>query len=302
MSLTVLEPGPYSLVVDLGRPRHRSLGAPLGGAADRAAFIQGNALVGNSSDEAALEFALAGPTLRANADFGCVIFGVPFDAWIDDRFIHPGIAFNLKAGEILHIGSSAIGMHGYLCIAGGIQAIPTLDSRTAFDPLNRHDTLTCLPGKTTARSLGEPVVSHGLANEVVILRCIPGTQTDWFDARSFFGESFTVSPASNRMGLRLTGKPLVLPGRELVSEPVCPGTVQVVNDGQCIILGVDGQTIGGYPKIAHVIAADIDRLGQLRPEQVVRFQTISLDDAEVALRNRAEQIQKNIMRLQVAIE
>ena len=85
MSLTVLEPGPLSLVVDLGRPHHRSLGVPLGGAADRAAYLQGNALVGNEPGAAALEFALAGPTLRAGANLGCVIFGAPFEAWIDDK-------------------------------------------------------------------------------------------------------------------------------------------------------------------------------------------------------------------------
>jgi allophanate hydrolase subunit 2 len=84
------------------------------------------------------------------------------------------------------------------------------------------------------------------------------------------------------MGLRLKGDPLQRKPGELVSEPVGPGAVQVVNDGQCIVLGVDGQTIGGYPKVAHVIAADLDRLGQLRPGQAVRFEMNNVDDAEGA--------------------
>ena len=67
------------------------------------------------------------------------------------------------------------------------------------------------------------------------------------------------------MGLRLNGPLLPAPPGEMLSEPVCPGTVQVTREGQCIVLGVDGQTIGGYPKIAHVIDADLDLLGQLRP-------------------------------------
>ena len=206
MSLTVLEPGPLSLVVDLGRPHHRSLGVPLGGAADRAAYLQGNALVGNEPGTAALEFALVGPTLRADADLACVIFGAPFDAWIDDQPIHIGTTFNLRAGSTLRIGGTAAGLRGYLCVAGGIQAKVILGSRSAFEPLQRHDVLPCLPGSTIARSLGDAVVSFVDANEIVTLRCLPGPQADWFDGRAFFGESFTVSSASDRMGLRLTGK------------------------------------------------------------------------------------------------
>ena len=86
------------------------------------------------------------------------------------------------------------------------------------------------------------------------------------------------------MGLRLSGKPLTRPSREMVSEPVCPGTVQVLNDGQCVILGVDAQTIGGYPKIAQVIAADLDLVGQLRPGQGVSFKLVTIEEVEQAIR------------------
>ncbi len=294
MSLTVLDPGPYSLLVDFGRPHHRSLGVPIGGAADRAALAQGNALVGNEPDAVALEFALAGPKLQANADHGCVIFGAPFKAWIDDVPIHAETTFNLKAGSVLRIGDSAIGMRGYLCVAGAFLAAPVLGSRTSFDALKRQDVLTCQSGQVTARSLGNPVTSY---SPNMCLRCLAGPQAEWFEADQFFGPSFQVSPLSNRMGQRLSGKSLMLPNRELVSEPVCPGTVQVVNDGQCIILGVDGQTIGGYPKIAQVIAADIDRIGQLRPGQEVRFTEVTLEEAEAAFHDRNLKLRHNLMRL-----
>src|SRR5262249_61372345 len=92
--------------------------------------------------------------------------------------------------------------------------------------------------------------------------------------------------ASDRGGLRLPAPPLTLPDRELLSEPVCPGTVQVTRDGQCIILGVDGQTIGGYPKVAQVIGADLDPLGQLRPGARVHFERVSLEEAEALYRRR----------------
>jgi len=124
---------------------------------------------------------------------------------------------------------------------------------------------------------GSPLLALRANGPLIELRVISGAQADWFDAAEFFNQSFSVTLASNRMGLRLSGKPLTRPQREMISEPVASGTVQVLNDGQCVILGVDGQTIGGYPKIAHVISADLDLLGQLRPGQEVRFKLVDLN-------------------------
>ncbi len=92
------------------------------------------------------------------------------------------------------------------------------------------------------------------------------------------------------MGLRLSGEPLNFPARELVSEPISPGAVQVTRDGQCIVLGVDGQTIGGYPKIAHVISADLDLLAQLRPGDQVRFVSVSQEEARERYRQRQRKL------------
>src|SRR5262249_13206402 len=131
-------------------------------------------------------------------------------------------------------------------------------------------------------------------------RALEGPQSSWFRQDEFYIQEFNVSPSSNRMGLRLRGKPLKLPGRELVSEPVCPGAVQVTSDGQCIILGVDGQTIGGYPKIAHVISADLDKLAQLRPNDVIRFTNVSLEEAEAAYEQKQAELHEWLVRLEVA--
>jgi antagonist of KipI len=90
---------------------------------------------------------------------------------------------------------------------------------------------------------------------------------------------------------------LTLPGRELLSEPVAPGAVQVTSDGQCIILGVDGQTIGGYPKIAHVISADLDKLAQLRPGDAIHFERVSLDEAERLYQSKQEELREWLARL-----
>jgi antagonist of KipI len=102
------------------------------------------------------------------------------------------------------------------------------------------------------------------------------------------------------MGLRLTGAALTVPKREMISEPVCPGTVQVTSEGGCIVLGVDGQTIGGYPKIAQVIAADLDKLAQLRPGTAIRFRRVEAGEAEALYRARREELHEWLTRLRTA--
>ena len=118
MSLTVLDPGLYSLVVDLGRPSSRALGVPVGGAADRAALALGNALVGNPPAIAALELALRGPKLRADRRTACVVFGAPFVLTASGRERPAGTTFTLNPGDELRIGGTPTVARGYLCVAG----------------------------------------------------------------------------------------------------------------------------------------------------------------------------------------
>jgi antagonist of KipI len=132
-----------------------------------------------------------------------------------------------------------------------------------------------------------------------LLRALRGAQAGWFDTAAWLEGTFTVSPASNRMGLRLKGQALAVPAGEMLSEPVCPGTVQVTRDGQCIVLGVDGQTIGGYPKIGQVISADLDRLGQVRPGDRISFAFVSPEEAEARARRRAEAVRTWLLRLRL---
>jgi antagonist of KipI len=134
------------------------------------------------------------------------------------------------------------------------------------------------------------------------LRIVPGVQADWFSFTLENGAGWAVSPASNRMGLRLSGAPLAVPARELVSEPVAPGAIQVTQDGQLIILGVDGQTIGGYPKVAQVISADLDLVGQLRPGDQVIFEIVTLERAEAIFRARAQTLGQLCQRIRLAAQ
>ncbi len=387
MSLTVLDPGPYSLLVDAGRPRSRALGVPLGGAADRAAFALGNALVGNPPDAVALELTLAGPTLRADDRTAGVVFGANFSLAINGRVISAGTTFTLNAGDTLRIGGTPDGVRGYLCVPGGFDSPVILGSRSALDPLKTGDVLRCEPSAMRGRSLGfvrlpqghpsplrpgDPALlpppgrgegggggrlgladtphphpppqggrgSDGSGNLLLpppgrgegggggrlgladtphphpppqggrgsdgsgklpctLLRAVDGPQRDWFPADAFFDTPYTVTPAGNRMGVRLAGEPLARRAGELVSEAVAPGAVQVTNDGLPVVLGVDGQTIGGYPKVAHVVRADLDRLAQLRPGTVVRFRRASLEEAERAANEQAAVVHEWLTRLAV---
>ena len=280
MSLRVIQPGLLSLPVDLGRPSFRSLGVPLGGAADRASCRLANALVGNPPDAVALELTLAGPTLVADHEVGCVVFGAPFQLSIDGRNEQPevGLTFALQEGETLRIGGTPTGARGYLAVVRGFEHPKVLGSASAFRGIRSGDALSCESSRISGRTLPFSQLSGG--DGTTFLRVVIGPQRDWFFDDAFFTNEYFVAAASNRMGLRLEGPKLIKRDAELTSEPVAPGAVQVANDGLPIVLGIDGQTIGGYPKIAHVIGADLDRLARLRPASRVRFHLVSIQEAE----------------------
>ncbi len=292
--MTVLDPGLYSLLVDAGRPSARSLGVPVGGAADRGALALGNALLGNAPNSVALEITMVGPTLRAEHDVACVVFGAPFALTVSGRGDVPaGLTFTLRAGDVLKIGGTPRGARGYLCVGGGFQSPSILGSCSALEPIRQGDVLACMESQTVGRSLGVESAFPLLT----VLRVVDGPQRDWFPDDDFFNSPFKVSAASNRMGLRLLGEPLLKRNAEMVSEAVAPGAVQVANDGLPIVLGVDGQTIGGYPKVAHVIRADLDLLAQLRPGTTVRFQHVTVEEAEIAAQIRAAILREWLLRL-----
>ena len=272
------------------------MGVPVGGAADRAALILGNALVGNAPDAVALEVAFSGPALEATHPVACVIFGAPFLSTVGGAPLTPGVTFTLEAGDVLRVGGTRTGVRAYLCAAGGFIAPEILSSRSALAAVRPGDALTCRASRIESRGL--PFASWAYASGV--LRVLDGPQRDWFTDASFFDQTYEVSPASNRMGLRLKGAPLARKPGELVSEAVAPGAVQIANDGLPIVLGIDGQTIGGYPKVAHVIRADLDALAQLRPGDRVRFVRVAPEEAAAAAHERAAFLRQWRTRLHVA--
>jgi biotin-dependent carboxylase-like uncharacterized protein len=311
MSLRVLEPGLCSLIVDHGRLHSRSLGVPVGGAADRAALAVGNAMLGNPPAAAALEITLVGPALVALEQVGAVVVGAPFQLSSGRQSLAVNRSFTLDPAEELHVGGTERAARAYLCVVGGFQTPVVLGSRSSLAPLQSGVELPCSASATAIRFvrgdfLAEIVPALAPAPECR-LRVIPGPQVDWFPLRHegtpfVFdpADCWTVSPASNRMGLRLRGPHLPVPPHELVSEPVAPGAIQVMPDGQAIILGVDGQTIGGYPKVAQVISADLDLLGQLRPGVRISFDTVTVEVAQEIYRARARRLDGVYQRLRLA--
>lgn len=298
MSLHILHPGTYTLPVDAGRPGHRSRGVPTGGAADRFTYRLANALVGNPTDAVALEITLAGPTIQVDRRLVVVVAGIDFPIEIVGRgTIRSGFTFLLEPGEILRIGATPTGVRAYLAVAGGLQTSTILGSRSAFDPVVAGDLFPVGDGP-------HPPVGRGLhfayLRQTDPIRVVDGTQHDWFLDNAFYEQAYTVSRSSNRMGLRLEGEPLQRRPGEMVSEAVAPGSIQVAHDGKPIILGVDGQTIGGYPKIAQVIRADLDRLARLRPGATVHFQQVTLPEAEAIARSAADELRTWQTRLALA--
>jgi biotin-dependent carboxylase-like uncharacterized protein len=296
MSLHVIEAGLSTWVVDAGRENCRSLGVPVGGAADRAALALGNGLVGNPPYTAALEINLSGPTLLASRPLACVLYGAPFELFCGQRTLRAGHTFMLAKDEQLRIGGTGLGMRAYLCVQGGLQSTFILGSQSSMKPIAAGIDLPCSEGTVYTRHLPTNPLEDP---DSPTIRVLLGPQADWFSGQRIEDRSFRVGPASDRMGLRLLGEAFRLPDKQLVSEPVCPGSVQVTGGGQCIILGVEGQTIGGYPKIAQVISADLDRLGQLRPGDEIRFVTVTLAEATSSFHRRQALLDRWFLRLSV---
>lgn len=280
--LEIVRAGQMTTVQDGGRFGWRGQGVAAGGACDAFALRVANALVGNVSGEAGLEWTLTGPELRFEAPALVALAGGDFG-------LPRGRPLAVGAGETLRLGPAVSGCRGYLAVAGGIPVADVLGGRGtalrggfggwAGRPLRRGDRLPLRPraGRSAAWFV-DPQIFPGYADEVTV-RVLAGAEAAEFD-RDWLDRMFRVTPQSDRTGLRLSGERLA--GRasaELVSRPVAPGTIQVPPDGQPIVLLADAQTIGGYPQLAHVITVDLPLLAQLRPGDSVRFREVTLDEA-----------------------
>lgn len=287
--LEILTTGAQALVQDRGRPGFADLGVSASGAADRASAAAANTLVGNPPDAALIE-CVADPSsdalaVRARETLLVAVTG----ASVRLTLTGPATCAEppadtplvLLAGHTLTLGEADAGLRAYLAVRGGLAAGRVLGS-AATDLLSGEGPAPLRPGDVlaTGRTTGlaaVPLARHATPSlpRHLDARVHLGPRDDWFtpDAlTSFLAQRWTVTPRSNRIGMRLAGEPLtrVVTG-ELRSEGVVAGAVQVPADGQPVVFGPDHPVTGGYPVIAVVADADIDRLAQLPPGSTVRF-------------------------------
>jgi biotin-dependent carboxylase-like uncharacterized protein len=291
MGLMVIDSGFWTTVQDAGRFGYREWGVPSGGAFDRAAADLANALAGNGPDRAVLELTLRGGIFEALGNVALGLAGAPMQAASiaasgSSREWRIPCSGSLHAGDRLVLGPTVQGARTYLAVHGGFQTPLRMGSRSTEQPLRRGDFLNAMPATFHHRHLSDPAWRNPVEQP---FRIIAGPDDPSMAAREFLTSTrFRVGSRSNRMGLRLEGPVLDLnspPDR--LSAPVAPGAIQVAG-GQLIILGVACGTMGGYPHIAHVISADLDRVGQLRPGNHIEFLPIGLAEArELDLSNRA---------------
>ncbi|MGG1659836.1 biotin-dependent carboxyltransferase family protein [Brevibacillus sp. NRS-1366] len=323
MSIEVISPGLSTTVQDLGRYGYQQHGVNVGGAMDELALQMANLLVGNPYHDAVLEITLKGPTLLFHKDMLIAICGGDFSPTIDTKPVLSNRPVWIRSGSVLHFGHAQKGCRAYLAVAGGWDVPVVMGSRSTNvragfggvegRMLQTGDLLGQNPkcpfssfleqqlekkAGTALFSEANWFISGGrcTAHSEAVIRVIRGGQFEEFSAesrRSFFEESFQVSPRSDRMGYRLTGPTLALSTpTEMISAAVTAGTIQVPPNGQPIILMADRQTIGGYPKIGYVATVDLGIVAQLRPGETVRFVEISLRDAQQAIFERDEMLKK----------
>ncbi len=299
----VVQPGPLTTVQDLGRAGLEHLGVPASGAADSGSLRRANDLVGNDGNDGCLEVTLGRLALRFGFDAVVALTGAPAPIRLssaDGTAIGPihETAFAVPAGSLLRLAAPPAGLRSYLAIRGGIAVPPVLGSRSA-DTLSGLGPPPLRPGQRLPvgrprsrpddrqgqqQRAARPAAAASSASatsspaSVAELRVIPGPRDDWFRAAAMAAlasGSYQVTAASNRSGLRLAG-PLLRRAseRELPSEGMAAGSLQVSHDGQPILLLADHPTTGGYPVIGVVVSADLGVAAQLRPGQRIRFRLL----------------------------
>lgn len=277
--LVVLRAGPLTTVQDLGRPGWAHLGVPPSGAADVRALAHGNRIVGNLAGAAALEATLAGPRLRFGEAAAVALTGAETHATIAGRLAAVNTLLDVRAGEVLELRDTKLGVRAYVCVRGGIDVEQTLGSRSTDlltglgpPPLRDGDLLRIGPEPSAPPQAVEPPPPQP---DEPVLRVLPGPREEWFAAgalEALVAGRWRVDSASNRIGIRLDGPPLERVDKgELLSEGLVTGAVQVPPSGKPILLLQDHPTTGGYPVLAVVREADFPRAGQLGPGATLRF-------------------------------
>ena len=298
--LEVIAPGLHTTVQDAGRIGFQDVGLPASGPLDRISLRLANALVGNAPGMPALEMLLQGPTLAVLADSARIaIVGGDADIAIGSDRARVIPAGRLVRGDVFRVRGFGDSVCAYLAIEGGPDIAPLLGSASTYvrSGIGGFHGRALRPGDRVPLTLAAVDVrdEHALSRPVDLeleqpVRVVLGPQRDYFtdDAvATLLSSDYVISNQADRMGYRLEGPALAhAKGYNIVSDGTVAGAIQVPGSGQPIILMVDNQTTGGYPKIATVISADIPVVGRRKPGRAIRFVAV---DVPAALRLRTEQ-------------
>ena len=317
-ALNVVRPGLFDTVQDFGRIGFMALGMPTAGAMDRIALSLANALVGNPLGTAGIEIGVMGPDLLVEADSVRIALVGPLSASLIEgpdaapRPLDSDRSHLLKRGQILKVGMVEGSSTAYLGVAGGLALPAFMGSLSTYSragvggfegrklaagdvlPLARE---SAPPGNE--RKLGAPF-DYGTGP----IRIVWGPQDDYFSVKgrkTFIGSEYKVSKEADRMGIRFEG-PVIEheKGADIISDGIAPGAIQVPAAGLPIVLLGDRQTVGGYSKIATVASVDLPRFGRLLPGQTVRFEAISVEEAEKLRREQEARLKSAIAGFQTA--
>jgi len=304
--LEVIDGGIGNSIQDAGRFGYRHMGITVSGALDSWLSLCANTLVGNAPDSAVIEIRAVGPTLQVTHGRVRIALAGDLSATLTradgtSRQMAPWVSVTLLPKDRVEVGFLAGGT-AYLAVTGGIRSPLQLGSRSTYQraaiggidgrPLMSGQSLPC--ASQDHRRYHEYHAEPWSCGDGA-MRVMLGPQHEYFKPEAIetlFNSDYQVGTQQDRMGMRLEGPPLahVTPqSADIVSDGVTPGVIQVPGNGQPIILLADCQTVGGYPKIATVISADLPRLAQLHPGQMLRFAAVDAAQARAALLDREAQ-------------
>jgi len=294
----VFSPGVLTTYQDLGRRGYRQFGIPISGAMDTFALRAANLMVGNRESETGLEVTLMGLKMVSLRPALIAVTGADLNFTINSEYHPPWKRFSLKAGDVIHFQNRRSGLRAYLAVHGGFLTQSFMGSGSVFQrglmgtPLKKDELLE-VDRSEEENYPGSPEFQHEpfayVAGQSQI-RVILGPQAERFTEEglaAFLSSPYKIKSQSDRMAYRLEGTRITHRGKaDIISEPLLPGAIQVPNDGNPIILMADGQTTGGYAKIANVISADLPVLAQRIPGEALRFGPVDLDAAYNAMEER----------------
>jgi antagonist of KipI len=301
-TILVHSAGAFTTVQDLGREGFGAMGVSPSGAADSISLRIGNRLVENPETSAGLEMTLVGGTFQFLEGAVLALAGSDFGATLGDAPVKPWTTFRAQPGQMLRVGPTGGGARCYLCVHGGIVVRTLMGSASTHvlsglggwqgRALRRGDVLPVGGGSVRfrARTVAASALDRLLPRKA--LRVTTGPQSDSFPESShrlLCETTYRVREESNRVGIRLDGPPIPRSSEEeMITEGVSLGAIQVPPGGCPIIVFVEQQTTGGYPKIANIISADFHRVGQLRPRDEIRFERVEMETARRLLKEQEE--------------